>query len=423
MRNIWLVIKREYLERVRKRSFLLSTILLPALLGLMIVVPGKLATVKMGGERHIVVVAPDQSVGEAIQHELMNPVKRSEEHQAAMAKYKVDIDLNATEAERSALRSKVASGELDGYLWITPEGITARKFTYSAREANDFMERAMLAAQVREGLLRHQLASQGLSEPEIQKLFQDVELDVVAIQAGGESKVKGGLMAFMSSIVLVTMLYMTIFLYAIAVMRAVLEEKNSRVMEVLLSSLTTKELMIGKILGVGAVGLTQILVWVAAALLLVIPGAASVKLPADVHISVTAVATFGVFYLLGYLLYSTMFATLGAVCNSEQEAQQYQMVIISPMIAAIMLMMFVMRQPNSAMSFWMSLVPFLSPILMYMRIVVQMPPLWQIAVSLVLLVATTYGLMVLCARIYRVGVLMYGKRPTVPEIMKWMRYA
>jgi ABC-2 type transport system permease protein len=130
-----------------------------------------------------------------------------------------------------------------------------------------------------------------------------------------------------------------------------------------------------------------------------------------------------VFFLLGYALYATMYAALGAVVNTEQEGQQMQIIIMLPLILAISFVMIVMRDPNGTLATWVSMIPFVAPVVMYLRIVVQTPPLWQVLLSIGILVATIYGLVVLCSRIYRIGILMYGKRPTLPEIIKWIKYA
>lgn len=426
MRYIWLIAKREYLERVRTRSFLISTLLLPACMAVLIVIPQKLATIKAGGERHIAVVTSRPDLAEAVDRELtasnLGRSRNPNRQQFSMAKYRVDVDVNTTEAERSVLRDKVSAGTLDGYLWLTDEAVSTRKVTFYSRETSDYIETANLTNAVTQAVAKQELTSRGIPEAEITRLFEPTTLDLVAIKAGTETKSKSGTLAIMSSFVMVMLLYMTIFLYAIAVMRAVLEEKNSRVMEVMLSSVRTGELMAGKILGVGAVGLTQILIWAVMIAPVALSMMSGIRLPEGTNISGVTLASFAIFYLLGYVLYSSMFATLGAICNSEQEAQQWQMFIVSPMIIAIMLMMSIQRQPNSALAFWTSLVPFFSPILMYMRVLVETPPFWQIALSIALLIGTIGGMVILCGRIYRVGVLMYGKRPTLPEILKWVRY-
>jgi ABC-2 type transport system permease protein len=220
------------------------------------------------------------------------------------------------------------------------------------------------------------------------------------------------------------MLYMTLIMYGMATMRSVLEEKTSRVMEVMLSSVTPRELMTGKILGVGGVGLTQIAVWIVC--LTVVSGSTIISSP-DIRqalsIPLQDLLWVPIYFILGYMLYSSLYAALGAMVNSEQEAQQFQWFVTMPLIIPIVTMMGVIRQPDSAFATWMSMVPFFSPILMYVRIVSHTPPLWQIVLSIAILLATTYLIVALCSRIYRVGILMYGKRPTLPEIVKWVKYA
>ena len=432
MRNMWLVMKREYLERVRKRSFLISTLLLPALMFVAMVVPGKLATLKSGGVRHLVVVTSSPEFGEAVKREIFANSQETaakvpggrgdDDHALPAAKYQIDIDLKTSEAERAALRGKVSAGDIDGYIWATDDALAARKIAYSARQTTDFMEIIGLQRAVTQANLKRHLQERGYTLPEIGDLFKDIDMDTTTIKGGAESKVKGGVLAFMGPFVLVMLMYMTVLLYSVAVMRAVLEEKTSRVMEVLLSSISAKQMMAGKILGVGAVGVTQIGIWVALGIPLLGPALASGML-GGLQIPMAAIVWFAVFYFLGFVLYSTMYAALGAMVNSEQEAQQWQTFIMLPLIVSIMVMMFILRQPNSAVAVWGSMIPFLAPILMYARITVQMPPVWQIALCIGILVATIYGMVVLCGRIYRVGILMYGKRPTLPEILKWVKYA
>jgi ABC-2 type transport system permease protein len=193
---------------------------------------------------------------------------------------------------------------------------------------------------------------------------------------------------------------------------------------VLLSSVTAKQLLAGKIVGVGAVGLTQTIIWLLLALAFSLPGVAgSRSVMTNFKIPLPGVAAFGVFFILGYFLYSTMYAALGSMVNSDQEAQQVQWPAMLPIIFAIVLSTPVLQHPNSQLAFWTSMVPFFAPILMFVRIMAETPPLWQIVLSMAIMLLTTWGLLGLSSRIYRVGILMYGKRPTLPELRKWLRYA
>ncbi len=223
---------------------------------------------------------------------------------------------------------------------------------------------------------------------------------------------------------MVMLLYTVVLIYGLAVMRSVIEEKSTRILEVLLSTVTSKELLAAKIIGVGAVGLTQILVWVTFALVFSVPGLVAAKsFLGEVHIPLVAIVAFAVFFLLGYLLYSAMYAAIGSMVNTDQEAQQMQFPALIPLVLGVVLMNPVIQHPNSALAFWLSLVPFFAPILMLLRIVIEQPPMWQIGLCIAIILATIYGLLVLASRIYRVGILMYGKRPTLPELRRWLRYA
>ena len=418
MHNVWLIIRREYLERVRTKSFIISTLLLPAFMFGVTVLPSKLAMMK-GGTHHLVVAAPTAELAETVKSELQSKPDEKESSQGAATTYQVDVDTSMTESERTALRDRVSSGEIDGFLWLDPAGLESRKVNYYGRETSDFVEQGRLERAVRTAIMRQRLAAKGVDSAELDSLLKDVDLQEVNVKAGKETKA-GGVETFFSSILLVMLLYMTLLLYGVAVMRSVVEEKNSRVMEVMLSSCSAKEMMAGKILGVCAAGVTQILIW--AVLVAVIAGP-QMAAGGGLNIPASAMPAFAVFFFLGFMLYSSLYAALGAMVNSDQEAQQWQWFVVMPIVVPIIMMTYVIRQPNSPVSFWMSLVPFFSPILMYLRIIVQTPPWWQIALSVGLLLATVWCVVVLCSRIYRIGILMYGKRPTLPEIFKWMKYA
>lgn len=429
MRNTWLIIKREYLQRVRTRSFLLLTLLLPAIMTVLMALPAKLASVGIKAQ-HIVIVTANAQFGETVRQQLLStPVSDDDEESGAeQAKAKpgdqhiVDVDTNATDAERTALREKVSNRAIDGFLWLPDDFLTTHKVDWNSRDLIGSRERSWLSAGINHIALQQQLSKAGLTSAQTDPILTPIKVDPVRIEGGKEAK-GSGTGRFLEIFVMVMLLYMAVLFYGISVMRSVLEEKNSRIMEVLLSSATPTELMTGKLLGVGAVGLTQILVWTIMAGVIALPSMAMQPNLSDLQISPVVMIAFAVFFLLGYLLYSTMYAAIGAITTTEQEGQQIQFLIVIPLVLSVFMLMPVIRTPDSAAVMWMSLVPFFAPILMYARIVVQTPPLWQIAVCLILLIGTVAGLTVLCARIYRIGVLIYGKRATLPEIMKWLKYA
>jgi ABC-2 type transport system permease protein len=415
MRNVWLILRREYLERVRTKTFIISTLILPAFMLAITVLPSTFANMKTSRTKKLVLVVSAPEFGGLIRQELTERAKD------IGSKYDLILELDTTERTRESLGQRVLNNELDGYLWATDDVIKENKSEFVGRDTADFIENASLGAAINVALMKRRLIQRGIPAQELSGLLQRVNIETVRLSSGTPQRQSGPAM-FVAALAMVMMLYVTLLVYGQSVMRTVLEEKTSRIVEVILSSATSLELMAGKILGVGAVGLTQVLIWAIMAAVIAVPAVLSASVE-GVNISWTALAYFPIFFVLGYLLYSALFAALGALVTSEQEAQNFTFFVMLPIVASVILMFFVMRQPSASASVLLSMVPFFAPILMYMRIVVQQPPLWEIVLCIVLLSATVYLLTVICARVYRVGVLMYGKRPTLPEIVRWARYA
>jgi ABC-2 type transport system permease protein len=436
MHNLWIIARREYLERVRSKSFMIMTILVPLLMSAVTIGPSLLVTklLQQGG-KHYVVVVSRQSVGEAIQQQLAKTQERESERATATkekslqrgepappSQVTTDIDTNTSAEERAALTEKVRKKELDGVILATDDALAAQKLTYITRDVSSFIQTAILEQSISDALHREALRAKGLSQSEIDGVLKRLELVPQNAVEGGPGAANPQA-TFFGSFTMVMILYMSLLLYGINVMRSVLEEKTSRIMEVMLSIAQPKEMMAGKILGVGSVGLTQLAIWAATAGAIGGYGIQISGVSIRSVISVGSLAAFVIFFLLGFALYSTLYAAIGAMVNSEQEAQQIQFLVLLPIIGAIAIAFPVLQNPGSQVAFWGSMIPFTAPIIMFIRIVVQTPPWWEIALSVTLTVATIYGLIVLCGRIYRVGILMYGKKPTLPEIMKWIRYA
>jgi ABC-2 type transport system permease protein len=218
-------------------------------------------------------------------------------------------------------------------------------------------------------------------------------------------------------------------MYGIITMRSVLEEKTTRTMEVLISSVQPFQLLAGKILGVAGVAFTQFLIWIVSLGLLLSYGAVMAAMfnpgssfPA-IHVPVSLLIWVGFFFFAGYFLYSAMFAAIGAACSTEQDATQLQWLAMGPLVFTMMIYWTVLSDPSSTASIVLSEIPFFAPVLMPLRISVQTPPIWQAALSVVLLLLTTLGVIYCSAKVYRIGVLMYGKRPTLPELARWLRYS
>ncbi|MGH9555443.1 MAG: ABC transporter permease, partial [Terriglobales bacterium] len=297
MRNVWLIVKREYLSGVRTRGFWITTLLMPLLVALLVALPARLANYRPDVSRNIVVVTSSADFGEALHKEL------EKQGQNSGVKYKVTLSTNATPIEREALRARVASGELDGYLWATDEALAARSFQYVARATNDFLEMASLNVAVFRAAISQRLVQRGVARGDLDDVMRSVRLETIRIEQGRESAWSSRGMVMMT-LLLVTSLYGPVLMYGVILMRSVLEEKSSRIMEVLLSAVTARQLMAGKILGVGAVGMTQMLLWGVMAVLAVSPMLVKWRdVAAGIQLPPGAIAFFPVFFVLGYLLY------------------------------------------------------------------------------------------------------------------------
>ncbi|HEV3036715.1 MAG TPA: ABC transporter permease [Candidatus Angelobacter sp.] len=432
MHNIFLIARREYLERVRTKSFLIMTILIPLMMAGFLLGPGILMNPMSRGAKHLIVVASRTQTAENIRHELTkaqeeqnkqiadskkNSLKRSPETQSDLS---VDVDTNTSTEERAALAKKVRDKQLDGVIWATDDALAAEKIPFITRDTSSFIQNASIGIGVDRALHREALKAKGLSDPEIDKVLKRLDVNPENPAGSGTADPQ---VTFIVSFIMVMILYMSVLLYGINVMRAVLDEKTSRIMEVMLSVSRPGEMMAGKILGVGAVGLTQIVIWITAAVAMMGGNLVANGDQLKGVITWQMLAAFAVYYLLGFALYSTLYAAIGAMVNSEQEAQQLQFLAVLPLAASLGIMFNVIQFPNSTIAVWASIFPFTSPLIMFSRIAVQTPNPWQIALSLAVTIATIAGMVWLCGRIYRVGILMYGKKPTLPEIIKWLRYA
>ncbi len=436
LKNVFLIARREYLERVRTKAFMIFTLLMPAMMFGFGVLPSLLAMKKSGGNLHLVVVSANAPLAQSVKSEIMRttPITSDEKQDPAKQKttsgmagkdtvYQVEVETAATDPTRTALQQKIDSHQIDGFIWLDEKSITDHTATFIARDTNDFVELGRLESRIRSGVMRYQLTAKGFDQNELKAFLKP--FDVTSIKwEGGKGNKSGQTAQFVAVVFLVVTLYATVLMYGINVMRSVLEEKTSRIMEVLMSCVSSTDLMAGKILGVGAVGLTQVGLWVVMATIAAAPGAFSLaeKIKEANFSAITAVY-FATFFLLGYFLYSSLCAALGAMVNSEQEAQQLQFIIILPLAVSIMLMMSVLRQPNDPTIVALSFVPFFTPVMMFIRTLVSHVPAWQIGLSMCIMLLSIATVVWVCSRIYRVGALMYGKKPTLPEIVKWIRYA
>jgi ABC-2 type transport system permease protein len=410
MFSVWLIARREYLERVRTKAFIISTVLIPLLLGGGFALSVMKAS-KAKSAAHIAIVSTDHQLGLDLQDELQS---------GRRTQMTVDV-MGVGPTTRKTLDSELASGDLNAYLWITPASSVNGKptFSFSPGSKADMVTQEAIEGALRTVLIREQLNHRGMVAHDVDALLQPITLDT-----SQEGKHASGLGAYIGVVVMFLLMYMVVMLYGMNVARSIIEEKTSRVFEVLLATITPEQMLAGKILGVGAVGLTQILIWLTTAVILTSSSLAS-SLASGTKISLTLmqVVFFILYFIFGYLLYSSIAAALGAMVNAEQELQQLNMFLVMPLAACMFALTPVVTNPDSTFARVMSLIPFCSPLIMYLRISMGHPKTWEIALSFVLMSVTIYAILWVASRIYRVGVLMYGKRPNLPEILRWLKYS
>ena len=410
MRNVWLIARREYLERIKTRGFKIATILIPLLMGGGIAASILIAKHTKSSSR-IVIVTPDLRLGEDLQGQLL----RDTDHNM-----QVNVVSPPSANTRPSLERMIKKKDLDGYLTLTPVAGQRPRIAYRQGSSADLATRETVRDSLGKVLQRERLIQQGMSAADVDRMMQPVEM--TSSNATDEDNTGAN---FAGAYTLFFLMYLVIMMYGMNVARSIIEEKTSRVFEVMLATVKPAEMMAGKVIGVGSVGLTQVSIWMLAAVLLTATPIMAHLLGGGTHISlsVAQVGFFLVFFLLGYLLYSAMAAALGAMTNSEQELQQLNMFLVMPLAACMIALPLVLNAPGSLAARILSFIPFCAPLLMYMRISVSPVPWYEIAGSIALMMVTIYAVLWVSSRIYRVGILMYGKKPNFGEIRRWLKYS
>lgn len=420
--NVAVIAKREYLTRIRSKAFWIGTVALPLLMAAWLILPG-LVMAKARAKQRLVVIDTTGEVAEKLVERL---TARAGSKIAASFEIEVLPAADAV-AQQAELDRRVLADEIDAWIRISAEGLERDRVDYHAASVSNFVTQEILEDALSQVVRELRLAAAGYDAAAVGELSRPLALSSVRISEEG-SRAGGGIGDIILAVGLFMMLYMTIIIYGNQVMSGVLEEKSSRVVEIILSAVRPTEFMAGKLLGICLVALTQLGIWLGAAAALTAPGllVAIAWLPPSSEVprlSLGIVGHFFVLFLLGFFLFATFWAMLGSAFNSHQEAQQLSGVAAVFLVAPWVFFMPVLNDPDSTLALITSLIPPFTPLLMMLRIAVKTPPLWQILLSYAL-TASFCGLMIwLSARVYRVGILMYGKKPTLREIWRWVRYA
>lgn len=413
------IARREYLARVRSKAFIIMTVLVPAFLGLYMFSLPILMRSRTNDLRLAVLDA-----GTGLGGPLAERLRLIERPHIVVAEAAVTSAVDA--ASREPFNAKVRGRELDGYLVIERHESAAARVRYFARETGDpaLMRELRLAAQ--SVALDRLLVGTGVDTNEVRKA-QQLDLDIVTVSERGERE--GGIGAALgSTMALAMLLYMAVLINGQGMATAIVEEKSSRLIEVILGAVTATEFMTGKILGVLGSGVTQLGIWIVAALVALAQAAPALAAGSSVSgfdlstiLNLRVIFYFAVFFSLGYMLYSVLFAVVAVTCTSTQELGQSMMAAVLPMVVALMVALSVIPNPATTMTRVLSLVPLFTPLVMMARVNVLMPPLWEVWLGIALLAASSVVASWVASKIFAYALLMTGKRPTLPELVRVIR--
>lgn len=441
MNNTGLIVKREYLRRVRKKSFLLITFLMPFLIAGVIFIPLWLAGIKGDEVRQVAVIDATGKYASLF--------KDTETYRFLRA------DKTLEEYRKKPDKEIFAFLSISGDLLENPKAATLYSEKQVPGELSRLVNQVLTQQMEREKLASFQI-------PNLQEIIRQsrVDFNIQTIKWGedGSENTSSAAVASMIGVIFTMLIYMFILFYGAMVMQGVMEEKTNRIVEVMISSVRPFDLMMGKILGIGLVGLTQMFMWaimtfalltgvsflmggsggmeaqaVSSDLMAANPGMAALADPAAQQqgneflqmlqtIDFTEIGLFFILYFIGgYMLYASMFAAIGSAVDSQEDTQQFMAPVTIFMVFALYAGIYSMENPDGPLAFWCSMIPFTSPIVMMVRIPFDIP-LWEKLVSVFLLYASFIAITWLSAKIYRVGILMYGKKPSLKEMVKWIRY-
>jgi ABC-2 type transport system permease protein len=445
MRKFFAVVKREYIQRVRTKFFVVATILGPLLMAAFTIVPPLMFGIKSGGPTRLAIVdqtgkmyarvtrelissktrhpqsSPEQPFGQGDRKEQINQAGKLTKRSFTVEE--VSLGSRSLEEVTKDLEGRILNRELDGYIVLPPNLLKDGQPEFRARNAADLFTKDALKDAISNAVRGQRLVDAGIDEKAVTKASEPVDLKT--IEAGGkESK---GEASFFLVFGMGVLIYMSVLLYGQFVLGAVIEEKETRIAEILFSSMRSFPLMMGKLVGVSLVALTQLGIWASAFLAFSFWGVAwlagrGFEIPFP-HIRPMLFLYFLIYFLMGYFIYATVYAVVGSMVTTTQEGGQVAMPIVLMLVAGFYLSFNIISNPSSPLAFWASMFPFFAPITMLVRIVTETPPLWQILLSLGIGIATIVGLIWLASRIYRIGMLMTGKKATIPEVWRWVRQA
>ncbi|RKY54048.1 MAG: hypothetical protein DRP89_05410 [Candidatus Neomarinimicrobiota bacterium] len=411
MKNILVVMRWEYLTRIRSKWFVISTVIIPLIIPASMFIPTLIMTGPDTEAKVIAVVDGTLDLGNILERTLTERYKLKD----GSPKYQVVLlqgaNFNSLKEQASEL---IDSDVISSYLVIPGNVMDSNEVRYYARNLGNFKDQEQINRAVNRVISRQRMIAANFDPKVINFLSREVNFKMLEAGKGGEEKEGSEIISYLTPIIFVMMLFFAIFMSSQILLRSVMEERTNRLVEILLSSITPGELMSGKIIGLGLLGLTQLTLY------LIVGYFASSYKGIQIVTSVNVIL-FLIYFVLGYLLYASIFASIGTIFNSEHEAQQASSFLSIICIIPIMLSSYVIANPQSTTTTILSFIPVITPFFMILRIGVEMPPLWELFGTIGVLILFVWLTMLAAGKIFRVAVLIYGKRPTLPEIWQWVK--
>lgn len=422
MRSFLVVLKKEYFGVVRTKSFVIGTLLTPLMGFMFMFLPSIL--IQKTKEPQIKLTVIDQTgwlyarLDSALNKDTLSGGTR------AVTLSPKPYNPSAFESDKEKLNREVLGENISGYL-IIPTGVdTGQSPEYYAKSLGNFITQERLERRINNVVIAHRLEVQGFQAKNLSDVLKRADLKALQVSEKG-AKEGSFISTYLLSFFFIFVLFQSVLGYGVMLARSIVEEKNTRIIEVLTSSVTPFQLLMGKIVGLGSATLTSIFIWIIMGALVGAPAAktlSSFGFDLSKAFNPLLVFNFFIYLALGYFLFTSLFAILGAISNSDQEVQQFVFPIVMTMILPFIIGFAVAQNPAAKWVTILSLIPFFTPTLMMMRISFLPPPAWQLAASYVIMGISVAVMGALAAKIFRVGILMYGKRPTLPELVRWVRY-
>jgi ABC-2 type transport system permease protein len=406
------VAKWEFMEKVKSKAFIISLVLMPLIMVVFGLLPGLLASKPDDKAISIGVIDQTGTIVEPLALRLNEKYKLPNGTPNYVLR---QLSRDSSPEQQKVQGNKLISDkEIEGYFSIPATIYDSGKVEYRAENVGNIRVSERFSRTIEEVIVEHRLKGQGLDPTLIRKLTATVDIKSIKVSEKGEEKESGFLETFFSAYIVIMMLMFLVLTSGQLLIRSVVEEKSNRVIEVLLSSCSARDLMIGKILGLSGLGILQILIWGSIGLALSLKSGTNIFVLENLLLS-------AVYLVLGYLLYSAIFVAAGSPVTTEQEAQQITSYVSLFLVFPIVLAIPAMQNPNSPLIKILSFIPLLTPAFMVLRIPIQMPETWEILTTIGLMIVSSIGMMWVAGKIFRVAILVYGKRPTIPELIRWIR--